>query len=189
MSQRRTTVPPTRNHSRSPASGQKGLIVKGKTKKQSAGRRPVLDDRFHRTYLTLSCAASSACRSRGGSSLQGRSAAGPRQLLLELDGATRTDFPDHDSIEEKVSKKIPELFKVRPRIAEPAKTARRRVHAVKKDFGTKSVACRRSEEPDYFGCRPVKRRNVVRWRRFACRVLNCSLYNSVHYEPLPAIWK
>ena len=38
MSQRRTTVPPTRNHSRSPASGRKGLIASTKTKKQSARR-------------------------------------------------------------------------------------------------------------------------------------------------------
>lgn len=60
MSQRRTTVPPTRNHSRSPASGRKGLIAKEKTKKQSAGRKTALDDRFHRTYLTLSRAAGSA---------------------------------------------------------------------------------------------------------------------------------
>jgi hypothetical protein len=37
MSQR-TTVPPTRNHSRSPASGRKGLIARTKTKKQSARR-------------------------------------------------------------------------------------------------------------------------------------------------------
>jgi hypothetical protein len=52
MSQRRTTVPPTRNHSRSSASGRKGLIAKAKTKKQSAKKRTVLDDRFHRTHAS-----------------------------------------------------------------------------------------------------------------------------------------
>ena len=49
MSQRRTTVPPTRAHSRSSRSGRKGLIATEKTKKQSARRRPALDNRFHRT--------------------------------------------------------------------------------------------------------------------------------------------
>ena len=54
MSQRHKTEPPTRKHSRSSASSQKGLIAKEKTKKQPAKRRPALDNRFHRTDLTLS---------------------------------------------------------------------------------------------------------------------------------------
>ena len=43
MSQRRTTVPPTRKHSPSSSSGRKGLIVREKTKKQSAKERTALD--------------------------------------------------------------------------------------------------------------------------------------------------
>ena len=55
MSRRRTPVPPTRDHSRSRASGRKGLIAMTENKKQSAKRRTVLDDRFHRTYHAFSC--------------------------------------------------------------------------------------------------------------------------------------
>src|SRR5437762_14195328 len=51
MSQRRTTVPPTRESSRSPRSGRSGLIAKEKTKKQSARKRTALDNRFHRTNV------------------------------------------------------------------------------------------------------------------------------------------
>src|SRR5436190_661593 len=51
MSQRRTTVPPTREHSRSSRSGRKGLIATEKTKKQSARKRTALDNRFHRTFF------------------------------------------------------------------------------------------------------------------------------------------
>jgi hypothetical protein len=51
MSQRRTTVPPTRVSSRSPRSGRSGLIAKDKTEKLSAKRRTALDYRFHRTDL------------------------------------------------------------------------------------------------------------------------------------------
>ena len=53
MSQRRKTAPPTHNASRSSTSDRKGLIAK--TKNQSAKRRTVLDDRFHRTYHAFSC--------------------------------------------------------------------------------------------------------------------------------------
>src|SRR5213593_775358 len=49
MSQRRTTVPPTRVSSRSPRSGRSGLIAREKTKKQPAKGRTALDNRFHRT--------------------------------------------------------------------------------------------------------------------------------------------
>jgi len=49
MSQRRTTVPPTRVSSRSPRSGRSGLIARDKTEKLSAKRRTALDNRFHRT--------------------------------------------------------------------------------------------------------------------------------------------
>ena len=51
MSQRKTTVPPTRKHSRSASSGREGLIVKERTEKQSAKKRTVLDNRFHRTFF------------------------------------------------------------------------------------------------------------------------------------------
>src|SRR5438477_12726775 len=51
MSQRRRTVPPTRKHSRSAQSGREGLIAKEKTKKQSAKKRTVLDNRLHRTFF------------------------------------------------------------------------------------------------------------------------------------------
>ena len=53
MSPKRTTAPPARKHSRSSSSGQEGLIAKEKTKKQSAKRRTVLDNRFHRTLSPL----------------------------------------------------------------------------------------------------------------------------------------
>jgi hypothetical protein len=49
MSPRRKTEPPTREHSRSSSSGRKGLIAKGKPKKQSVRERTALDNRFHRT--------------------------------------------------------------------------------------------------------------------------------------------
>ena len=49
MSQRRKTVPPTRVVSRSSQSGRSGLIAKKEDEKQSAKRRTVLDNRFHRT--------------------------------------------------------------------------------------------------------------------------------------------
>jgi hypothetical protein len=49
MSPRRKTEPPTREHSRSSSSGPKGLIAKGKPKKQSVRERTALDNRFHRT--------------------------------------------------------------------------------------------------------------------------------------------
>jgi hypothetical protein len=48
-SQRKKTAPPTRKHPRSSPSGRKGLIATEKTKKQSARKRTVLDNRFHRT--------------------------------------------------------------------------------------------------------------------------------------------
>ena len=51
MSPRRKTVPPTQKHSRSSSSGRKELIAKEKTEKQSAKRRTVLDNRFHRTLV------------------------------------------------------------------------------------------------------------------------------------------
>ena len=54
MSPRRTTVPPTRRHSRSSPQGRKELIARKKDEKQPAKRRTVLDDRFHRTDLSLS---------------------------------------------------------------------------------------------------------------------------------------
>ena len=49
MSSKRTTAPPAQKHSRSSRSGEKGLIAKEKTKKQSAKGRTALDNRFHRT--------------------------------------------------------------------------------------------------------------------------------------------
>jgi len=51
MSQRKTTVPPTRKNSRSPRSGQVGLIARKKNEKQSARKRTALDNRFHRTFF------------------------------------------------------------------------------------------------------------------------------------------
>ncbi len=51
MSQRRTTVPPTREYSRSSPAGRKGLIATEKKKKRSARKRPALDNRFHRTFF------------------------------------------------------------------------------------------------------------------------------------------
>src|SRR5438876_12001902 len=54
MSPRRTTVPPTRRHSRSSPQGRKELIARKKDEKQPAKRRTVLDDRFHRTDHSLS---------------------------------------------------------------------------------------------------------------------------------------
>ena len=62
MSQRRTTGPPTRVHTPPSASGRKGLIAR--TKKQSAKKRTVLDDRFHRTYHAFTRAAGSGCHVR-----------------------------------------------------------------------------------------------------------------------------
>ena len=64
MSPRRKTESSTRVSSRSACPGRSGLIAKGKTEKQSAKERTALDNRFHRTDLTLSCAAGPACRSR-----------------------------------------------------------------------------------------------------------------------------
>ena len=51
MSQRRTTVPPTRKHPTSTSPKRKGLIATEKTKKQSAKKRTALDNRFHRTLV------------------------------------------------------------------------------------------------------------------------------------------
>src|SRR6266498_131859 len=48
-SQRKKTAPPTPRRSRSSSSSRKGLIATEKTKKQSAKKRTVLDNRFHRT--------------------------------------------------------------------------------------------------------------------------------------------
>src|SRR5713226_2975386 len=56
MSQRKTTAPPTPKHSRSSLSSRKGLIATEKTKKQSAKKRPALDNRFHRTLCRRSAA-------------------------------------------------------------------------------------------------------------------------------------
>src|SRR6266511_1277921 len=53
-SQRKKTAPPTPRRPRSSSSSRKGLIATEKTKKQSAKKRTVLDNRFHRTP-TLSC--------------------------------------------------------------------------------------------------------------------------------------
>ena len=61
MSPRRTTVPPTRRHSRSSPQGRKELIARKKDEKQPAKRRTVLDDRFHRTDHSL---AASGLRAR-----------------------------------------------------------------------------------------------------------------------------
>jgi hypothetical protein len=49
MSQRRTTVPPTHESSRVVTSRTVRADCKEKTEKQSAKRRTVLDNRFHRT--------------------------------------------------------------------------------------------------------------------------------------------
>jgi LPS O-antigen subunit length determinant protein (WzzB/FepE family) len=57
MSLRKKTAPPTHKRPRSSSTGRNGLIAKEQTKKQSAKRRPVLDNRFHRTEQALSCAA------------------------------------------------------------------------------------------------------------------------------------
>jgi len=56
-SQRKKTAPSIQKQPRSSPSSRNGLIAKEKTKKQSAKRRTVLDNRFHRTVLALSCAA------------------------------------------------------------------------------------------------------------------------------------
>ncbi len=48
-SQRKKTAPPTPRRPRSSSSSRKGLIATEKTKKQSAKKRTVLDNRFHRT--------------------------------------------------------------------------------------------------------------------------------------------
>src|SRR6266545_4925843 len=50
-SQRKKTAPPTPRRPRSSSSSRKGLIATEKTKKQSAKKRTVLDNRFHRTPL------------------------------------------------------------------------------------------------------------------------------------------
>ena len=55
MSSRGTTVPPTRVCSRSSRNGRSGLIAREKDEKQSAKERSALDNRFHRTDLTLTC--------------------------------------------------------------------------------------------------------------------------------------
>src|SRR6266508_1680266 len=54
MSQRKKTAPSTLKHPRSSPSSRKGLIATEKTKKQSAKKRTVLDNRFHRTYHAFS---------------------------------------------------------------------------------------------------------------------------------------
>jgi hypothetical protein len=51
MSPRRKTEPPTLKSSRSTRTGRSELIAKENTEKQSAKRRTVLDNRFHRTSL------------------------------------------------------------------------------------------------------------------------------------------
>lgn len=50
MSQRKKTAPSTLKPSRSSPVGRKGLIATENTKKQSAKKRTVLDNRFHRTF-------------------------------------------------------------------------------------------------------------------------------------------
>ena len=60
MSQRRTTVPPTHESSRVVASRTVRADCKEKTEKQSAKRRTVLDNRFHRTDLRFSGVARDA---------------------------------------------------------------------------------------------------------------------------------
>lgn len=64
MSPKRTTAPPAHKRSRPSASSEKGLIAKEKTKKQSVKRRTALDNRFHRTDLTLSCGPPSLATGR-----------------------------------------------------------------------------------------------------------------------------
>src|SRR6266545_6702155 len=64
-SQRKKTAPPTPRRPRSSSSSRKGLIATEKTKKQSAKKRTVLDNRFHRTP-TLSCARATPCRPHRG---------------------------------------------------------------------------------------------------------------------------
>ena len=54
MSQRRTTVPPAHESSPIVASRTVRADCKDKTEKQSAKRRTVLDNRFHRTDLRFS---------------------------------------------------------------------------------------------------------------------------------------
>ena len=51
MSQRRTTVPPTRRHAASARVEREGLMATEKDEKQSAKKRPALDNRFHRTFF------------------------------------------------------------------------------------------------------------------------------------------
>src|SRR3982074_3297915 len=53
MSPKRTTAPPPQEHSRSSSSRRNRLIAPEKTKKQSARKRTVLDNRFHRTLLSV----------------------------------------------------------------------------------------------------------------------------------------
>jgi len=74
MSPKGMTAPPARKRSRSSSSGQEGLIAKEKTKKQSAKKRTALDNRFHRTALSLTCAAKAYVPSRAARQL-------PRILL------------------------------------------------------------------------------------------------------------
>ena len=59
MSQRRTTVPPTRAASRDSRSGRSALIAKD-TEKQSVKEKTVLDNLFHRTDLAFTGAATPA---------------------------------------------------------------------------------------------------------------------------------
>ena len=93
MSPRRKTEPSTRVSSRSARTGRSGLIAREKTEKQSAKERTALDNRFHRTDLTLSCAASFACRSRSGAAVAGEKL---RATTFELVGCRpkpgRTSF-------------------------------------------------------------------------------------------------
>ena len=112
MSQRRTTVPPTRKHSPSSTLGRKGLIAKEKPQKQSAKRRTVLDNHFHRTVQRFTCAARArvpkpmrrtacthvsramqAARRRDGFDVTRRFSAGPKTgrvgFYLELGGGIR----------------------------------------------------------------------------------------------------
>ena len=53
MSLKRTTAPPTQKRAGSSRSSEKGLIAKDRTTKQSAKRKPVLDNRFHRTIAFI----------------------------------------------------------------------------------------------------------------------------------------
>ncbi len=80
MSQRKKTAPSTLKHPRLLPSSRKGLIATEKTKKQSARKRTVLANRFHRTDRPLTGAApplasitdtSKPCEARG------RGSAGP----------------------------------------------------------------------------------------------------------------